>query len=73
MKTEQNTPAMHAKVLAAARQILHKRNIQADFEHGQWWITVLGTSAQYSVVDAEGGRSVNGFDLEQVSEGDSCM
>jgi hypothetical protein len=41
---------------------------QADFEHGQWWITDLESGAQWSVVDATGGRSVDGFDFEPVTE-----
>lgn len=36
------------------------------FEHGQLWIT-CSDGAAWSVVDAEGVESVNGFDFEQVS------
>lgn len=43
---------------------------KAHFEHGQLWITCTDGAA-WSVVDAEGGPAVNGFDFEQVSEGDS--
>jgi hypothetical protein len=39
------------------------------FEHGQLWI--IGTRGDiYSVVDAEGHGSVDGYDFEQVSEPD---
>lgn len=39
------------------------------FEHGQWWVT-CNCGAAWSVVDAEGGPAVDGFDFEQVSDGD---
>lgn len=67
LQTEQNTQAMERRVLAAARARLRTNHLQANFEHGQWWITDLRNGAQYSVVDA---NTITGFDLEQVSEGD---
>lgn len=71
LKTETNTPAMEARILRAAYTVLAPyQNLSADYEHGQWWITARDTGAQWSVVDAVGGRSVDGFDFEQVSEGD---
>lgn len=39
------------------------------FEHGQLWIVHLKTGAIWSVVDAEGGPAVDGFDFEVVCEG----
>lgn len=42
---------------------------QVDFEHGCWWVTDLVSGAQWAVVDAHGGHSVDGFDFEQVTEG----
>ena len=41
------------------------------FEHGQWWIRDYPKSADkdevtYSVVDAEGPRSIDGFDFEEI-------
>ena len=39
------------------------------FEHGQLWITRIDGAA-WSVCDAVGGPSVDGFDFEQVSEGE---
>ena len=68
LKTEQNTKSMMNRVLKAARISLRERKLQADFEHGQWWISSLKTGAQWSVVDAEGGPAVNGFDFEMVTE-----
>jgi hypothetical protein len=69
LQTETNTPAMGARVLRAAKRILKTRTATAHFEHGQWWI-LLPSGAAYSVVDAEGCGTVDGFDLEQVSQGE---
>ena len=38
-------------------------------EHGQLWITCL-CGASWSVVDAIGPGCIDGFDFEQVSEGE---
>ncbi len=46
--------------------------VQVNFEHGQWWVTVKPTGAQWSVHDAEGHGSVDGFGFEQVTEGDDA-
>lgn len=71
LKTEMNTRAMERRILVAAGAILgNRRSLSADFEHGQWWVTNRRTGAQWSVVDAVGGRAVNGFDFEQVTQGD---
>lgn len=80
LKTEINTRTMGKRVIRAARIALcHRRKlhgaIQADFEHGQWWITFLGTGAQWSVCDADGTADngvVDGFCFEQVTEGDEA-
>ena len=70
LKTEQNTVAMRKRVEKTARKYFQKRKgVNAYFEHGQWWITLLDGS-QYSVIDAEGSLAVDGFDFEQVSEGE---
>lgn len=78
LKTEQDTAAMYERVLAAAVASLglSSQRLQADFEHGQWWITDIPTGAQWSVCDATGpdsGRfrgTVDGFDFENVTEGE---
>jgi hypothetical protein len=72
LKTETHSPRIEARVLKAARLVLRRRGgtLAADFEHGQWWVTDLETGAQWAVVDAEGGRSVDGFDFERVTQGD---
>ena len=70
LKCERNTKAMQKKVLTAARKKFRQRkNIEAVFEHGQWWIVREGTGGlteYYSVCDAEGPGSVNGFSFEMV-------
>jgi hypothetical protein len=38
---------------------------QADFEHGQWFITCLDCGGQWSAVDAGAG-----YDFERVTDGD---
>ena len=68
LKTETNTPTMERRVLRAARAILGRRRpLIAFFEHGQWWVEDRNSGGQWSVVDASGGRSVDGFDFEEVA------
>jgi len=71
LKTETNTRTMERRVLRAGRERFGRRSVRAaDFEHGQWWVTLRDYS-QWSVVDAEGGPAIGGFDFEQVTRGDS--
>jgi hypothetical protein len=71
LKTEQNTDRMWRRVIKAAKAKLPGGNsLRANFEHGQFWIADLRTGAQWSVVDAEGYGAVDGFDFEQVSQGE---
>lgn len=70
VKAERNTKTMEKRVLAMARKMLGTRNVSAFFEHGQWWVVNVKTGAQYSVVDAEGPNTIDGFDLDQISDGD---
>ena len=75
LMTETNTQAMCRRVLRAAKARLGSGRYQADFEHGQWWVTKLSTGAQWSVVDCEGPVSFGCkkgvyLDFEQVSEGE---
>jgi hypothetical protein len=73
LKTQTNTPAMEKRILKAARARLSRqatRHLFAFFEHGQWWIENHKTNAIWSVVDAEGGTAVDGFDFEKVTEGE---
>jgi hypothetical protein len=46
-----------------------RREWDYTFEHGQLWI-IGQNGAQFSVVDAKGGPSVDGFDFEQVTDAD---
>lgn len=70
LKTEQNTPQMTDRVLAAAHEYFGREDLQVDFEHGQFWVSNVASGAQFSVCDAVGGDAVDGFSFEQVSEGD---
>ena len=64
LKTETNTRPM-ARIRAAFRARFGDGECPTFFyEHGQWWAT-CGT-AIWSVVDAEGGESVDGVDFERV-------
>ena len=66
-----NSPEVEQDILwAAAQRLGRTRRLEADYEHGQWWITDLDSGRQWSVVDAEGGPAVDGFDFELVSDGD---
>jgi hypothetical protein len=77
LKTMLNTETNTSKMLTRIKSAFQASNLydtlalyQYDFEHGQWWITELGTGRQWSVVDAIGGQSIYGFDFELVSAGD---
>lgn len=75
LKTETNTLAMERRVMKAATLSYQlssagHRKLSVDFEHGQWWVTCVECGAQWSVVDASGPLSDDGFDFERVSEGD---
>lgn len=71
LKTEINTPEMGERVTEAFEASgIAEGTIQSNFEHGQWWITVLESGAQWSVCDAEGGDAVDGFCFEQITEGE---
>jgi hypothetical protein len=70
LKCERNTKTMESRIMTAARVHFHQRkNIYTVFEHGQWYITregVGGITENYSVCDAEGPGTTNGFDFEQI-------
>lgn len=77
LQTEQNTPEMELRVMAAAIRLVqfpdgHAR-LRVEFEHGQWWIICNNCGAVWSVNDATGPGTIDGFCVEQVSDGDeSC-
>ena len=69
LKTEIDTPKMQSRIERAWNASAYSRidmRYQFDFEHGQWWVTELESGRQWSVVDAEGGQSIDGFDFERV-------
>lgn len=71
LKTETNTPEVERQIREAAiKKFGFNTAVQLDFEHGQWWLSIPATGAQYSVVDAEGGPAINGFDFEEVTPPD---
>jgi hypothetical protein len=72
LKTEINTEAMGERILDTFEVSDHadrdgELTYQANFEHGHWWITCLETGGQWSVVDATGGDSIDGFDFELIT------
>ena len=71
LKTEQDTPDMEASILhAAVSHFTPGAYPRAAFEHGQWWVLVEGEDSEddiYSVVDAIGPGSTEGFDFERVT------
>lgn len=78
LRSEQDTPEVQGEVLEAFRQYVNRENlvglIDVFFEHGQWWARIQFDQEQFpdrdertfSVVDAEGGPAINGFDFEEV-------
>jgi hypothetical protein len=71
LRCETNTPEV-AKAILVAFEDDQGREIgssQADFEHGQWFVTVIETGQQFAVCDAE-KDGVFYFDFEEVSAGD---
>jgi hypothetical protein len=85
LQTEQDTPKMERKVMSAAIGLLQlnpqetcsaknydkgHHHLAVFFEHGQWWAMCNDCGAQWSAVDCEGGRSVEGFDFELVTKGE---
>ena len=66
LQTETNTRTVERKILRAAKERFRRRYIDTTFEHGQWWITICDTGAQYSVCDTD-----TGFDFEEVTHGDN--
>ena len=80
LKTERITRTMEARILRAARKALahHKPcTFEAVFEHSHWWIVISPKGYDqadfwdkdvynYSVNDAEGPGTVDGFSFEEV-------
>ncbi len=77
LKTETFNFAMQTRVCDAFKASktyyhLDVHHIHAVYEHCQWWIiATLNEGSEpdqitYSVDDAEGGDSVDGFDFEEI-------
>jgi hypothetical protein len=69
LKTETRTADMRRRIERAALKKFAFR-FGVFFEHGQWWLENGQTGAQWSVVDAEGPGAIDGFDFEQVTQGE---
>ncbi len=75
LKTEQNTKEIEKKILFGAKKAFPKKNYKREtiytiFEHGQWWIRFYDIIEEkdrtFSVCDAEGIGTYNGFSFEEV-------
>jgi hypothetical protein len=74
LKTETQTDEIEERIAEAfgvTDQGIACADFSLWFEHGQWWVESLeGEHGEevvvYSVVDATGGKSVDGFDFERV-------
>ncbi len=64
LKTEQNNKRIEKRVRAAAKEFGNGSPNDVFFEHGQWW--VRWGPKTFSVVDAEGPGSIDGFGFEEV-------
>lgn len=72
LKTEENSEEMGERIDAAAEAYFIEREhlfISTFYEHGQWWAVLIfadDDDETYSVVDAVGGDSVDGFSFERI-------
>ena len=79
LMTEQNTREVEEAICTAFENSLHYLNsgpgtsYSAFFEHGHWWVRTIDPSlaieeeeTTYSVVDADGPGSFDGFDFEEI-------
>lgn len=66
---DDDSPETDSRIQDAAMTYFNTDTVYTNFEHGQWWV-MLENGAQYSVCDAEGGDSVDGFCFEQITEAD---
>ncbi len=65
-----NSSSIERCVLSAARRLLFPHeSYQAFFEHGHWWVRSKRTGATWSVEDATGPGSYDGFTFEKVDDG----
>jgi len=65
LKSEQQSSKIKSLIIRAFNRICAPRfAFAAIFEHGKWWI--MGDEKTWSVVDAEGIGTYNGFAFEEV-------
>jgi len=67
LNTETNTKAMGQRITKAANAHFGTTGNVAVFEHGHWWVC-RNDGSQYSVNDATGPGTTDGFDFEMVTE-----
>lgn len=67
LSTTLKHPEVERCVLAAAYAVLKRDRLEANFQHGHWWVTDSVADAHWSVLDAASGPSIHGFDFEQVT------
>lgn len=65
LKTEDNTPETESEILEAADCKFGTEDVQAFFEHGQWFLYNIKEDQYYSVVDAFPGIA-NELDFEEI-------
>jgi ribosomal protein S27E len=72
LECQTDTPEVEGRVLEAfkAMEGTYHQNPETVFEHDQWYVNCKTCGAQWSVNDAEGPGSIDGFCFEQISEGD---
>lgn len=70
MKSAVQNSQMQNRIIRAFQAKHDDRTIGAVYEHGQWWVHDFDNGAQWSVIDAEGPGTVDGFDFELVTPGD---
>jgi hypothetical protein len=75
LKCENNSPKIEKEVLKGAKECfknydIEDNRINAIFDHGHWWVRFFDNSEEiertFSVIDAEGIGTYNGFDYEEV-------
>lgn len=64
LKCETNDPQMAMHAMRAGEKRFPDKVLDVVFEHGRWWLVCIDCT--FSVCDAEGGNSIDGFDFEEV-------
>ena len=73
LKCETNAVEIETEILAhadAEDALVQHGPIDADFEHGSWFLTCIACGGQWSVNDAVSIKGDEGFSFEEVSAGD---